>query len=188
MLPLDSPRWATLRASPGGDGKLAGRLLQEIRAGTGANWAELYHQACHQFSIMGDLAYAVVPHAVDIASRLPVRDRLWPLSIAGTVVACRMAFPGSSPPVPDDLRADYEASAHIALQMATQALNETNWRRGDVVELLGIVAAFHGHCDLAMHLFLHGGSDLAKSSLPECGDLRFSEFGFRPIAWPAITS
>ena len=99
MVPLDSPRWATLRSSPGFNGELAARLLQEIRAGTKLDWAELYQQVCHQFTICGDLAYAVVPHVVDIAVRLPVRDRIWPLVIAGTVAACRMAFPSSSPSV-----------------------------------------------------------------------------------------
>jgi hypothetical protein len=169
MVPLDSPRWATLRSSPGFNGELAARLLREIRTGTGADWAELYHQACHQFTVHGDVAYAVVPQVVDIAQRLPIRERLWPLVIAGTVEACRMAFPSTSPPVPDDLRADYEAFAQPALQMATGALSETGWRRGEVVELLGVVAAFQGHCDLAMHLFLHGGSD-HDLSCPECGE------------------
>jgi len=158
MLPLDSPRWMTLQSSAGGNGELAAHLLREIRAGTGSAWAELYQQTCHQFTILGDLAYAVVPQAVDIANGLPIRERICPLVIAGTVAACRIAFPSSSPPVPDELRADYEASAQPALQMATNAPGETGWRRGEVVELLGVVAAFQGHCDLAMHLFLHGGS------------------------------
>jgi hypothetical protein len=37
MLSLDSPRWAALRASPGGTGELAARLLRDIRAGAGAD-------------------------------------------------------------------------------------------------------------------------------------------------------
>lgn len=169
MLSLDSPRWAMLQSSAGSDGALAARLLREIRAGAGADWAELYHQACHQFTIHGDLAYAVVPHVLDIAGQLPVRERLWPLAIAGTVAACRKAFPSSTPPVPDDLRIDYEAAAAPALRMATEALRETGWRRGEVIELLGVVAAFQGDCDLAMQLFLHGGSD-NDLSCPECGE------------------
>ncbi|HVV98732.1 MAG TPA: hypothetical protein VHB77_00245, partial [Planctomycetaceae bacterium] len=85
MVPLDSLRWAQLRASCGGTGEPAARILQEIRAGTGAGWVELYHQCCHQLTLDGDLAYAVVPHVVDIAGRLRVRERIWPLVIAGTV-------------------------------------------------------------------------------------------------------
>lgn len=168
MLELDSPRWATLRSSPGPTAELARRLLREIRAGTGANWPELYHQACHQFTV-GEAAYAIVPHAVEIAGSLPVRERLWPLSIAGTVAACGAAFPSETPPVPADLRADYEAAAQPALRMAAAALSETGWRRGEVTQLLAVVAAFQGHCDLAMHLFLHGGSD-DDLICPECGE------------------
>ena len=147
---------------------VAHRLLREIRAGTGFDWAELYHQVCHQLSV-GEVAYAVVPHVVEVAGRLPSRKRLWPLVIAGTVAACRAAFPSQTPRVPEDLRADYEASARPALQMGTAALAEPGWRRGEVVELLGVVAAFQGHCDLAIHLFLHGGSDY-DLHCPECGE------------------
>jgi hypothetical protein len=89
--------------------------------------------------------------------------------MAGTVAACRAAFPSRTPPVPEDLRTDYEASARPALQMATAALSEPGWRRGETVELLGVVAAFQGHCDLALHLFLHGGSDY-DLHCAECGE------------------
>jgi hypothetical protein len=147
---------------------VAHRLLREIRGGTGFDWAELYHQVCHQLSV-GEVAYAVVPHVVEVAGRLPSRERLWPLVIAGTVAACRAAFPSQTPRLPEDLQADYEASARPALRMATAALAEPGWRRGEVVELLGVVAAFQGHCDLAIHLFLHGGND-DDLHCPECGE------------------
>jgi hypothetical protein len=157
-----------LRSSPGFSGELARQLLREIRDGTGANWAELYHQACHQFTV-GEVAYAIVPQVVEIAGRLPTRERLWPLGIAGTVAACCAAFPSQTPPIPADLRADYEAAARPALRMATAALSEPGWRRGEVIELLAVVAAFQGDCDLAIHLFLHGGSN-DDLHCPECGE------------------
>lgn len=169
MLPLDSSRWLTLRASPGGNGEFAARLLRELRDGKEENWAELYEQTCHQFTLRGELAYAVVPHVVEIATHLPVHQQLWPLVIAGSVAACQMAFPSSSPPIPYDLTDDYAASAQVALQLATAALNVADWRRGEVAQLLGVVAALHGHCDLALHLLLHGGSD-GDLSCPECGE------------------
>jgi hypothetical protein len=53
--------------------------------------------------------------------------------------------------------------------MATEALGEKGWRRGEVVELLGVVAALQGNCDLAIHLFLHGGTD-CDLHCPECGE------------------
>ncbi len=168
MLALDSPRWATLRGSSGLTSALAHRLLREIWDGTGSDWAELYHQVCHQVSV-GEVAYAVVPHLIEIAARLPIRERLWPLDIAGIVAACCAAFPSRTPPIPEDLRADYEAAARPALLMATAALNEKGWGRGEVVELLGVVAAFQGHCDLAIHLLLNadGHGDL---NCPSCGE------------------
>ena len=174
MLPLDSPRWTTLNASPGGSGAQAARLLQAIRAGAICEFGELYHQCCHQLTV-GEVAYAVIPHVIDVARNLSVRERIAPLGIAGTVAACRMAFPSQAPPIPGDLRADFEGSSQSALQMATEALCERNWRRGEVVELLGVVAAYQGHCDLALHLFLHGGSD-HDLSCPECGEyIRYRE-------------
>jgi hypothetical protein len=167
MLSLDSPRWAMLKASPGGSGALTARLLQAIRAGAVSEFGELYHQCCHQLTV-GEVAYAAVPHVIDIARGLPVRGQVEPLGIAGTVAACCAAFPSQAPRIPDDLRADYEASARPALLLATAALSQVGWRRGEGVELLGVVAAFQGHCDLAIHLFLHGGSD-DDLHCPECG-------------------
>jgi hypothetical protein len=128
----------------------------------------LYHQACHQFDV-GEVAYAVVPHAVALAGQLPMRRRLWPLVIAGTVAACAAAFPSSTPPIPADLRADYEASAGPALRLALESLGQPGWPPGEVVELLAVVAAFHGRCDLAIHQFLHGGSN-DDLSCPWCGE------------------
>lgn len=168
MLSLESPRWAALRSSPGGSGASAARLLRDIRSGAGDDFGELYHQCCHQLGV-GEVAYAVVPHAIDIARARPVRARVLPLVIAGTVAACCAAFPSQTPPVPDDLRADYDGAAGPALVMAAGAVAEPGWRRGEVVELLGVVAAFQGHCDLAIHLLLHGGSD-HDLSCPECGE------------------
>src|SRR5262245_10199878 len=70
MRALDSSRWETLRASGGGSGTVARRVLTEIHAGTGSDWPELYHQACHQLTV-GEVTYAVVPHAIHLAGRLP---------------------------------------------------------------------------------------------------------------------
>jgi hypothetical protein len=174
MLALDSPRWATLKASAGGTGALAARLLRDIRSGSLGEFVELYHQACHQLTV-GEVAYAVVPHVVEIAGTLPMRERVWPLVIAGTVAACCAAFPSSTPPIPDDLQAAYAQAQHAALLLATDALRECVWRPGEATELLAVVSALHGRCDLALHLFLHGGSD-SDLSCPECGEyIRWSE-------------
>jgi len=168
MLPLDSERWAELKASSGNSGALAARLLREIRDGTAANWVELYHQACHQFSV-GEVAYAVVPHVLDIAESLPMRDRREPLVIAGTVAACIANRPKRVPPISEDLRRHYQATASTALELALEALRDRSWRPGEVIDLLAVVAALQGRHNLAIHLFLHGGSD-DELECPECGE------------------
>src|SRR5262245_29221031 len=163
MLALDSSRWETLRASGGGSGTVARRVLTEIHAGTGSDWPGV--PPAH--SRRGDLRGRAACDPLGGSAALP--ERFWPLGIAGTVAACRAAFPSAAPPVPDDLRADYEGAAHTALLMATAALGEPGLRRGEVVELLGVVAAFQGHSDLALHLFLHSGSD-RDLHCPKCGE------------------
>jgi hypothetical protein len=125
-------------------------------------WQELYHHACHQFTL-GEVAYGVVPHVVEIAGRLPMKDRVWPLAIVGTIVALHTCAPGD-PPIPDDLQADYEAAVKPALDLATAALREESPE--DVVGLLAAVAAFQGHCDLALYLFQQGDPSV---QCPSCG-------------------
>jgi hypothetical protein len=176
MLALDSPRWATLRSSPGFNGELSARLIRAVRNGDHIEFAELYHQACHQFGV-GEVAYAIVPHVIAIASGLPLRERMWPLVIAGTVAAVRAGWPQTTPPVPEDLWPDYEHANVLAMEMATEALrNRSQWSRAEVLELLAVVAGLHGSTDLAMHLFLLGGTD--ELSCPSCGEpIRFGERG-----------
>src|SRR5688572_28623630 len=123
MLPLNSARWSELQASGGGTGELAAQLLLGIAAGDEADWTELYHQCCSQLSV-AEVAYAVVPHAIDFASRASIDERVWPLVIAGTVAACREAFPSLTSKVPMDLKVDYADAGCRALLLATQSLAE----------------------------------------------------------------
>lgn len=164
MLALDSPRWATLRASPGGTGELAARLLRE---GLATDFDELFHQACHQFTV-GEVAYAVVPYAVALAAMLPPAERVGPLAIAGVVAACRAAFPKQSPPVPDDLRAGFEGAIADALPLAAGALGRSGWEPQQALELLATVAGLQGRGELAVHLFGCGAE--GELGCPTCGD------------------
>ena len=164
MLPLDSPRWAVLRASPGGTGDLAARLLRD---GPAADFGELLHQACHQFTV-GEVAYAIVPHAVALAGMLPPVGRAGPLAIAGVVAACRAAYPGRVPPVPGDLRADFERAIADARPLAADALGQAGWGPQQGLELLATVAGLQGRGELALHLFgCEAGGELA---CPSCGE------------------
>jgi hypothetical protein len=174
MLPLDSPRWAELNSSCGGDGHLALRLIQGICSGAAEGFAELSEQCCHQLGL-GSVAYAAVPYLVEIARSLPLRRRIEPLAIVGLVAACRAAFPSSAPPIPNGLGGAYAESQRAALSLAAQAIGEEGWRPAESNTLLAVLGALHGRCDLAIHLYLGCNRD-GGLSCPECGEyIRWSE-------------
>ena len=168
MLPLDSERWAQLKSSAGGDGTLAAQLIGSARAGDTAALDELQHQICHQLSV-GEVAYAGSPHLIAIARDATLEARVQALVIVGWVAAAAAAFPDQTPSLPDDLRKEYLESLEMALPLALDALQSDSLRPGQVIDLLGVVAALRGRCNLALHLLLHGGSD-GELSCPECGD------------------
>jgi len=157
----------TLVASSGGNGNLAVELIRQLHSGDESVYPELYHQACHQFTV-GEVAYAVVPHLIDIAKKAPVAQQLWPLCIAGTVAASRMAYAASSATIPHDLQDDYNVANEGALLLVTGTLSHTIWEEGQSLELTATLAAFHGHYNVAILLYLSGGSDL---SCPDCGEI-----------------
>src|SRR5262245_14341288 len=172
MLDLDSPLWADIPASSGMNSALAVRLLRQARAGDDSGYPELYHQLCHQFTV-GEVAYVATPHLVDIAQRIDVSRRVWPLSIVGTVEAARNSHQKSAPPIRKQWREEYLAANTEALKVTADALGRIGWSPSDSQELLATLAALQGHTNLAMHLFLQGG--VTKLSCPMCGE--YIEFG-----------
>jgi hypothetical protein len=179
MIDLDSPAWGIIPASPGGTGALAARLLRQARDGDESAYGELYHQVCHQFSV-GAVAYAAVPHLVQIARDADPRRRAQPLSIVGTVAAARAAHPTSAAPLREEWRAEYLAANAEALRLAAESLQRAGLEPADAQELVATVAALHGLTDLAMHLFLQGG--VTELSCPVCGEV--IEFGDAAEAEP----
>lgn len=167
MLPLDSERWAQLRSSVDADGTLAAQLLASARSDPSA-LDELHEQTCHQLSV-GEVAYAVVPHLVSLASAVDLEARIRALAIVGCVAAGAAAFPRATPPIPPDLQQDYRESLKAALPLALGVLGSESLGPGQVTDLLGTVAALRGHHNLALHLLLHGGSN-DDLSCPECGE------------------
>jgi hypothetical protein len=168
MLDLDSERWKQLKSSTGGDGTIAARLLASFKAGDLSALEELQHQACHQLSV-GDVAYAIAPHLVALAREAACKERVQASVIVGWVAAATAAYPSEAPPLPEDLRKDYEESLRMALTLALGALQSESLRPGQVTDLLGVVAALSGRSNVALHLLLHGGSD-GELSCPECGE------------------
>jgi hypothetical protein len=170
MIDLDSPRWSSLTCSPGGSGEMAAELLKQIHQGKGNDdvYGELYHQVCHQGSIGRDsnLAYAIVPHLVQIVQGVSKKEQIWPMSIVASVVTSRLVYPEDSGSIPLDLQEDYERACNLALQITVQALGETGYKQDDSIWFLATAAALHGHGNLAM-LMIMNGSDL---NCPFCGE------------------
>jgi len=164
MLPLDSPRWAELTGSASRNGESAARRLRD---GPAADFVELYHQACHQLSV-GEVAYAIVPHVIQLARTMPLDERMWPLITAGTVAACRIAYPDRTPTIPTDLRADYEEATAEALQLAAEAIGQPGQTPEQSLQLLGAIAGLLGHGELAIQLLMSPPGD--ELACPACGE------------------
>lgn len=171
MLSLESKRWTELKASPGGDGNLALRLLKQARGGDAAAFDELLHQVCHQMTV-GEVAYAIVPHLVELARHSVLSDRVHALTIVGWVVAAAQL--NMAPAVPADLDSDYRESQQPALILTLRALEDSSHDRNVVLDLLGVAAALKGNPHLAIHLLLHDGN--GDLSCPGCGEyIRFAD-------------
>ena len=171
MIDLQSPEWHSILANPGGTGALTAQLLRQVIEGDLNAYDELYHQVCHQFTV-GVVAYAAVPHLVQIARHADPQHRIRALSIVGTVAAALGAYPRSAALLPEQWRVEYLAANAEALVLAAESLRQSGLDMSDAQELIATVAALHGHTDLAMLLFLQGGSP--EFSCPECGE---------PITW-----
>lgn len=107
MLPLDDPKWCSLRGGYRVPYNPAGALRQ-LYAGVNQNaaWSELWQGLHHQGDV-GEASYAAVPHLVRIQ-----RDRgelRWDAyAMLATIEVERHR--ASNPPIPDWLLAPYEAA------------------------------------------------------------------------------
>ncbi|MDQ3032385.1 MAG: hypothetical protein M3Y87_08225 [Myxococcota bacterium] len=143
-------------------------LLQSVAIGDLDAFDELTQQTCHQGSV-SEVAFAAVPHLVEIARAAPATERsARALVLVGWIVASREIDAGE--PCPPDLETDYSAALPVARALAAGALQSAvedpiaRWL------LFGALAALHQQPDLAYHMML-SGPDL---SCPECGEpIRF---------------
>lgn len=155
-----------LKASCGGKGELTVELLKQAKGGDLAAYDELNHQLCHQFSV-GEVAYAAVPHLVELARIAEADVKVKPLAIVGAIAASRLVHKKTAPPLTDEWRDDYEKANEAALWLTAVALRERSSDPAESYELIATLAALQGHGDLAMFLFLGPHDDL---SCPECGE------------------
>jgi hypothetical protein len=171
MIDLESTEWKAAKASPGGNGALTADLLRQFREGDDSAFGELYQQVCHQGTV-GEVAYLAVPHMVVIARNSPPHRRALLLGIVGSIVASMNCYPRSAAPLPDWLRAEFLASCEEARILAGESLREGGLAADDSFQLIGALAAFHGHHELS--LLMDSGRQM---SCPSCGER--IEFGER---------
>jgi hypothetical protein len=149
-LPLDDPLWRDLKASPGGTGGFAAELLRQVYSDVDSedSLTELQEQICHQNSF-GEVAYAVVPHLVEIAKRSSHDRRVQCLVSIAYTLASALEYPDVVAPSPPRLRDAYERSKLEALQLATAELCSPLKDPAESAYLLQLVAAVQGHATIA---------------------------------------
>jgi hypothetical protein len=163
VLDLKSPAWATISASPGGNGVLTARLLGQLWDGDESAWAELYQQVCHQNTV-GEVAFVAAPHLVGIARNAKPRFRAILLGTIGSIVASGQCYGRGAAKLREEWKADFALACANARSLAAETLREPDLDPADSFELIATLAALHGHANLALLL-----QDGPRLSCPECG-------------------
>ncbi len=164
MLDLSSEQWANISASPGNDGTLTASLLRRLAEGDEDALDELYQQVCHQNTV-GEVAFVTAPHLVWIARHQAPRLCALLLGTLGTIVASAATYrQGASKPRPEWVP-DYERACDGARSLAAELLAQGGLDSDTSLQLIGALAALHGHMHLA--LLLERGPDL---ECPSCGE------------------
>lgn len=159
MIELESTEWKTLK-----NGALVAALLRQFRDGDDSAFGELYNQVCHQYTVSA-AAYMAVPHMVAIARSSSPHRRALLLCIAGSIVASMNCNSRDAAPLHDAVRAELLGACDEARILASQTLREAGLDKNDSFTLIGALAAFHGHHDLA--IFMNDGP---KMYCPSCGE------------------
>ena len=142
MLDLESLNWSELSHAYG-PATDTPQLLKRIYAGpTNDDWADLYATVAHQGSIT-TAAYAAVPHVVAAARSVSKTDRLPYFSFVAFVL-----IGYDHKPIPDAIKADYEAGVAEAARGAVELLSEP-LPYIESVYLLQALSAFSGRPVLA---------------------------------------
>jgi hypothetical protein len=146
MLPLDHPRWETLRDAYGDGTELAGwldELTAELRDPT--LWDELTSRICHQNTVY-TATYAAVPHLVAYAADQSAQGRIEPLVLVGLSHTC--SFLDDAPDIPPDLSDAYEKAIEEASRLLPDCLHAAR-TESEFRYVQAAIAATHGFIDLA---------------------------------------
>jgi hypothetical protein len=143
VLPVNSPRWATL-AHAYGNASDVPQWLNVLASGEADERAEVWHEIwsalCHQGSAY-PASYAAVPYLVELAAQTDPED---PFRVECLTFVGHVAMSPDADVVPEDLQADYAAALVRAEPLAIAALDARPDDESTVVYLLQTVAALHG--------------------------------------------
>ena len=166
MLDLESLEWEAIASN----GKFTAQLIIKVQAGDDSALDELYQQLCHQNTV-SKVAFAAVPHLISIARNpLNIKRRAMLLSTIGSIVASRQCYSRSAAKLPDEWKTDFIQACDEARILAAESLLTPALDTEDSFQLIGALAALHGHSNLA--LLLESGLNFY---CPECGE--YIEFG-----------
>ncbi len=149
LLPLDDPSWTTL-AGNYGPGTAVARLLSDAWAGApqDAWYEELFQNLLHQ-DTLSPVAYAAVPHLVEIAGQR-AEGRVEMMVLVGACYA--HSGEAEAPALPAALRPAWDAAREDSVPMVLDMLREPGLTETAVRYLLAALAALRGHAGLALAL------------------------------------
>lgn len=112
MLPLDDPRWSTLKNAYGGSSDIPKLLLEaeklpEDDDGDTEPYFSLWSALCHQGDVY-TASYAALPHLIRIIEENPNRFRSTLLLLVHKIEAARLRERG--PSIPEELNEAYQAA------------------------------------------------------------------------------
>jgi hypothetical protein len=137
VLSLDDPRWATLRHAYG-TAQDVPDMLRRL-AETKDAWDEIWSALCHQGSIYS-ASYAAAPHIVEMARRVPPRQRVTFCVFLGCVASPRP----EDDAVPTELADDLREAASAASRLVVSSLLDGAPSETETVYLLEAFARLHG--------------------------------------------
>ena len=160
MLSLDDSAWARLEGAYGSAHEIP-KLLSHLAEHPEDKeaWNDAWSSLCHQETIYS-ASIASTPHLVAIARRLPIRQRLDPLILVGSIATCV----GQPPKVVYGDKDFAEACAEAAKLLA-DVVSAGELKGEDLRYALGALAGLLGDVKLANVLFR---LDLSITC-PSCG-------------------
>ena len=103
-------------------------------------WFSLWSALCHQSDVY-TASYAATPYILHEAAQRPPSERLEHLHLSGYIEICRHR--PHSPPLPEQLAADYESGLSLGARLAIESLGH-DWDEISLRALLAVLAAFRG--------------------------------------------